>query len=287
MARRLLDATRESGTRLILHARRRESVDDLVRDGAVWAPTARELGHADVILSMLPDVGPLLDLLDGPDGLLAAPPRNRLLVVGSTSSPAAVRSLHERSVSASAGRLRVIDAPVSGGVEGAASGTLAIMVGGEQSDLDRALSTLSVLGTATLMGPLGSGQVAKACNQAIVAATVVALGEAAVLAERSGLDVGTLFAVLSTGYASSRILETRGARMVDQDYRPAGPARFMVKDLGFALEEAERTGTVLPQVSTGHALFTSLTELGMGDQDISVTRAFVAQLASTSGGHTG
>lgn len=278
MARRLLAAARTGGTRLLVHARRAESAAGLVRDGAEWAATPRDLGRADLILSMLPDVPPLVALLDGPDGLLAAAPTERLLLVGSTSSPDGVRRLHERTTAATGGSLRVLDVPVSGGVEGAEAGTLAIMVGGDPRDAERADGMLRILGRPTLLGPLGSGQVAKACNQAVVAATIIALGEAAVLAERSGLDVRALFDVLGGGYAAGRILETRGSRIADEDYSPAGPARFMVKDLGFALDEAARTGTVLPQITADHALFRALTEQGMGDLDIAVTRRYVAGL---------
>ena len=114
----------------------------------------------------------------------------------------------------------------------------------------------------------------------IVAATVLALGEAAVLADRSGLDVEALFELLGGGYARSRMLETRGAKIVQQDYRVAGAAKYLVKDLAFALDEAERTGTVLPQAAADFDAFSALVDAGFGDEDMSVTRAYVESLKS-------
>ena len=131
-------------------------------------------------------------------------------------------------------------------------------------------------GTPVHLGPLGAGQVAKACNQMIVAATIVALGEAAVLADRSGLDLATLFELLAGGYAGSRILATRGQRIVTEDYSPSGMAKYMVKDLDFASAVARRP-TPIPCCSPlcGPRLRRSCA--GLGDFDIAVTRRFVAE----------
>jgi 2-hydroxy-3-oxopropionate reductase len=115
--------------------------------------------------------------------------------------------------------------PVSGGVEGAEAGTLSIMVGGEERDVADAWAVLSACGDPVHLGPLGSGQVAKACNQMIVASKMLAPGEAAVLAERSGLDLAELFRLLGGGYAGSRILESRGDRIIQEDYSPSGVAK--------------------------------------------------------------
>ena len=127
------------------------------------------------------------------------------------------------------------------------------------------------------LGPLGAGQVAKACNQMIVASTILALGEAAVLADRSGLNLPVLFDLLAGGYAGSRILSTRGERLVAEDYRPSGPAKYMVKDLDFATAIAAATDShpvLLPAVK---AAFDELVADGLGDFDIAVTRRFISQ----------
>ncbi len=246
--------------------------------GAEWHETPRSLAAgAEIVIMMLPDLPEVEAVLDGPDGILAAEPADLVLVVSSTSSPDGVRALQARLVEQTDARVRVVDAPVSGGVEGAAAGTLSIMVGGEGGDVSRVLPVLSACGTAVHLGPLGAGQVAKACNQMIVAATVLALGEAAVLADRSGLDLPVLFELLAGGYAGSRVLQTRGPGIVGEDYRPGGLAKYMVKDLDFATAVADRTGTrpvLLPALKAG---FEELVDRGLGDFDIAVTRRFVAE----------
>src|SRR5690606_27088526 len=131
----------------------------------------------------------LEDMLEGEDGILAGA-GDLLILIGSTSSAPAVRALAERLHARSDGRVRVVDCPVSGGEDGARNGTLSIMLGGDSAeDLALAADVLGPCGTPVHLGPLGAGEVAKACNQLVVSATILALGEATVLAERSGLDL--------------------------------------------------------------------------------------------------
>ena len=256
--------------------RNRDRAVPVLDDGANWVDTPRELAErTDFIISMLPDLPQLEDVLAGPDGLIAGVTDPLMLGIGSTSSPDGVRALAERVAHQSHGLVRVLDMPVSGGEEGAVSGTLSLMVGGDVGDFESVRPVLETMGNPVLLGPLGSGQVAKACNQMIVAATVLALGEACVIAERSGLDVGELLTLLSGGYAGSRVLETRRDRFVTRDYSPSGAARYMVKDLSFASAEAAKSGTVTHQLDVLLSQFEALTAEGFGDEDISVTRKFV------------
>jgi 2-hydroxy-3-oxopropionate reductase len=258
--------------------RSRDRYSDLVTAGAEWHDTPRSLASAArVLLLMLPDLPQVEEVLAGPDGILASEPDDLLLIIASTSSPVGVSELGMRLARTTADAVRVVDAPVSGGVEGAEAGTLSIMVGGEDRDVADAWAVLTACGNPVHLGPLGSGQVAKACNQMIVASTILALGEAAVLAERSGLDLAELFRLLGGGYAGSRILESRGDRIIQQDYSPSGVAKYMVKDLDFASAVAAATGTnpiLLPAVK---AAFEELTALGHGDSDIAVTRRYIEQ----------
>lgn len=203
--------------------RGRDRYDDLVAAGGVWHDTPRSLaGAVKVLLLMLPDLPQVEELLAGPDGILAAGPDDLLLIISSSSSPVGVVELGARLAKTTSGAVRIVDAPVSGGVDGAEAGTLSIMIGGEDHDAAAAAAVLNACGTPVHLGPLGSGQVAKACNQMIVASTILALGEAAVLADRSGIDLAVLFRLLGGGYAGSRILETRGKRIVAEDYTPSG-----------------------------------------------------------------
>lgn len=228
---------------------------------------------SDILISLLPDVSQLEDALArSPEALGNA---HLLIVVASTSSPEAVRRLAAELHDRHAGRIRLIDAPVSGGTDGAEAGTLSIMIGGSVHDAAEAIPVLSLFGTPRHLGPLGAGQIAKACNQLIVASTIFALGEATAVAARAGLDVRAMWELLAQGYAGSRVLTTRLDRLVSEDYSVSGPAKFMVKDLGFAREEARNTQTRTDLLNLLSDEFLQLVDAGFGEHDISVTRAFI------------
>ncbi|NMR18741.1 NAD(P)-dependent oxidoreductase [Cellulomonas fimi] len=265
-----------AGFPLHVTARRRESADGVVAAGARWQPTARQVAaQSDVVVLMVPDLPDVEDVLDGPGGLLAGIVRPLVVVVSSTVSPEGVRALDTRVRALTGGLARIVDAPVSGGEEGAVAGTLSIMVGGSDDDVAVTLPVLAATGTVVHLGPLGAGQVAKACNQMIVAATITALSEAAVVAQRAGLDVGALFDLLGGGYAGSRLMEVKKRRLAEHDHSPSGAARFLLKDLGFAAAEARRSGTMTPQLDVLRDVFAGLTSAGMGDSDMSVVQAYV------------
>src|SRR5215211_767741 len=159
-----------SGTTVHITGRSREKYGDLIEAGAFWHDNAQSLADAaGVILLMLPDLPQVEEMLAGPDGILAGSFDDLLLIIASTSSPIEVRDLGRRLARETDGRARVIDAPVSGGSEGAEAGTLSIMVGGDARDVNDAWPVLAACGNPVHLGPLGSGQVAKACNQMIVA----------------------------------------------------------------------------------------------------------------------
>lgn len=270
VARHLLSAHGD----LVIHARRPQP--ELLAAGARWAATPRELASGvDVLLTMLPDLPQLEAMLDGPDGLLAGA-GDLLILIGSTSSAPAVRALAERLHGQTDGRVRVVDCPVSGGEDGAIAGTLSIMLGGTDDDVAIAAEVLAPCGRPVHLGPLGAGEVAKACNQLVVSATILALGEATVLAERSGLDLDALWSLLGGGYAGSRLLDSRREKLVSGDDSPSGIAQYMVKDLGFAADIADATGTAAILLPTLRAAFDEIVADGLGDRDISVTRRFIA-----------
>lgn len=252
----------------------------LVAAGAGWASTPRELAErAGAVLAMLPDLPQLEHALTGDDGLLAGlgDHRTLLLMIGSTSSPTGVRALAAGLDEASGGRVRVVDSPVSGGVDGAEAGTLSIMLGGEEADTARAAQLLAPCGRPVHLGPLGAGEVAKACNQLVVSATITALGEATVLAERSGIDLEALWTLLGGGYAGSNLLASRKQQLVDGDDSPSGIARYMIKDLSFAADVAEATGTNPALLPTLRAFFDEIVERGLGERDITVARRVIAE----------
>lgn len=272
MAHHLLSAR---GT-LTVHARRERP--DLTEAGARWAATARELAEGtDAVLVMLPDLPQLEEHLDGPDGLLAGVGgRDFLLLIGSTSSPVGVRDLAKRLPDG----IRIVDCPVSGGEDGAKAGTLSIMLGGDEADTDRAAALLAPCGTPVRLGPLGAGEVAKACNQMVVAATILALGEATELAARSDVDPAALWDLLGGGYAGSNLLQSRREKLVSGDDSPSGVASYMVKDLRFAADIAEATSTRPALLPALRAAFDEIVERDLGDRDIAVTRRFTAERSS-------
>lgn len=259
---------------LTLHSRsRRPALEDL---GAAWAATPRELAEAsDVVLVMLPDLPQLTPMLEGPDGLLAAA-GERLVIVSSTSSPVDVRDLAARLAEESAGRVRMVDAPVSGGEVGAQQGTLTIMAGGDPDDVALAARVLTPCGTVRRMGPLGAGEVTKACNQMIVGATMLALADATVLAERSGIAPRDLFTAIAGGYAGSRLLDDKRGRLEADDVTPGGIAAYMAKDLRFADEVATATSTHASLLPRLREMYEELVAQGLGQDDLAVARRFVA-----------
>ncbi|WP_371031394.1 NAD(P)-dependent oxidoreductase [Pseudoclavibacter sp. JSM 162008] len=272
MAGHLLSA---HGT-LHLTGRRPERAAELVSAGATWHKTPRELAaSSDAVLVMLPDLPELEAVLGGEDGLLAGA-GELLIMVGSTVSPTGLRELADRLAAETDGRVRVVDSPVSGGEDGAKAGTLSIMLGGPDDDVATAASILNTCGRPVHLGPLGAGEVAKACNQMIVSSTILALGEASVLAERSGIDLGVLWDLLGGGYAGSNLLESRREKLVSGDDSPSGVAKYMVKDLTFAADVASATGTNPVLLPTLRAAFDELVDAGLGERDIAVTRRFVA-----------
>jgi len=274
MAHHLLEA---NGA-LTITGRTRRPGDSLVEAGATWVDTARELAASvDAVLVMLPDLPQLEEVLAGPDGLLAGVDHELLLLIGSSSSPTGVRALAERLDASTGGLVHVVDCPVSGGEDGAKAGALSIMVGGADADAARAARILARCGRPVHLGPLGAGQVAKACNQLVVSATILALGEASVLADRSGIDLDAMWSLLGGGYAGGNLLASRREKLVTGDDSPSGVAKYMIKDLTFANDVAEATGTNAVLLPTLRAAFDEIVDAGLGDRDISVSRRFVAE----------
>ncbi|XBH20535.1 NAD(P)-dependent oxidoreductase [Jonesiaceae bacterium BS-20] len=278
MSQNLLSA----GFRVTVWNRSTPAVTVLQEHGASVVSQVAQMRDLPVIIFMLPDLNyieestvPLLESWrENP------PHQPTVLVVMSSVSPTRVREFGETVSAATGGMVTVVDAPVSGGTVGAQAATLAIMAGGSQQDYDRLLPIFNAMGkTVARMGELGTGSLAKACNQLLVGTAAAALAEAAELAESSGLDVQALFAVLGGGLAGSQVLNIVGPRIIAKDYAPTGPAKFMHKDLAFVLESAAQTGAAVPMAVAGHELYGTLNEQGLGDLDLAVVRESVARLS--------
>ncbi|WP_142064408.1 NAD(P)-dependent oxidoreductase [Pseudarthrobacter sp. B4EP4b] len=255
---------------------------ELQRLGGEAAALIADMRDLPVIIFMLPDFP---DIEEAAAGLLESwewqpPAPGTVVVVMSSVSPTGVQDFGHRVAAVSSGHARVVDAPVSGGTRGAADGTLAIMAGGEEAAVRSVEPLLRCMGTTVRhLGPLGAGSLAKACNQLVVGTTTAALAEAAELAERSGLDPGALFEVLSGGLAGSRVLDIVGPRLVSKDYTPTGPAKFMHKDLSFVVEAARAACSAVPMATAGVELYAELKRQGLGDQDLAVVRQTISRLS--------
>lgn len=266
----------KAGHQLTVWARRPESAAALVEAGATYQPTPRELASCDVIIDMLQDLSQLEPLLEGPDGLLAGVSTPIVLVVSSTVAPADVRALATRLSSQTSGLLQVVDAPVSGGEAGAIAGTLSIMVGGDDEPVARAIEVLQACGTPVHCGPLGAGEVVKACNQMIVGITMAALSEAALIAAGAGVDVALMYSMLAKGWGGSAVLDAKREKVETRDYSNTGAAKFMVKDLKIALSEATGASRTLPLTSEALTIYEGLVEAGLGDLDLAVVHKYLS-----------
>jgi 2-hydroxy-3-oxopropionate reductase len=216
-----------------------------------------------MIVTMLPDLAQVQQVCEGPDGALATAQPGAIVVVMATVSPDAIRRWAGELVG-----FRVVDAPVSGGESGARDGSLSIMVGGADWDVAEVLGPLRAMGTTVRhVGPVGAGQLAKACNQIVVAATLAALGEALTLGVRGGLDLDELLDVLAGGLAGSRALEVKRELLSSHSFPAGGAARFQHKDLGFALQAARDASVALPVTSLVDQLFGAMSATWRGDDD--------------------
>lgn len=278
MAGHLLDALGDDRRLHLYNRSRSEAAEALLSRGARWVASPRELAAScATVVCMVPATAQLRAVLEGEQGMLAGLDHPLLVVVCSTVAPSDVVELDDLARRSTDGLARVLDAPVSGGEVGAKAGTLSIMVGGDEELTAPAMEVLAACGTARRMGPLGAGQVAKACNQAIVAATIAAVAEASVVAERSGLDVAALLELLQGGYASSAVLKDKAPRFATHDYSPSGPLEYWVKDLEAYLSQAGQTGTpslVAPQVLEA---VRELVDRGLGQQDTAVLQRWVEE----------
>ena len=274
MARNLLKA----GFRLRVHNRSRGPVEELAALGAAAATSPADAARgADVVITMLPDSPDVQQVVAGPSGVREGLRPGGIVIDMSTISPVVTRQLADEL-----GRygIHMLDAPVSGGEKGAIEGTLSIMVGGDPAVFEACRPIFQALGKSVLhVGPIGAGQVAKACNQIVVALTLQAVSEALTLAARAGVDPVRVRQALLGGLAYSRILELHGQRMLEGNFRPGFKVRLHHKDLGIALATGRAVGVPLPATALVHELLGALEARGRGDWDHSALATLAAELA--------
>jgi 2-hydroxy-3-oxopropionate reductase len=281
VAQRLL-SVRPSAIGIVAYGRSSDRLNELNRHGAHPAASAADLAaRSEVVVVLLDDLAQIEAYLAGSSGLVAGVHSPTTLIVGSPVSPEGIRELSRGLAESTAGLLRVVDAPLSGPAESIAAGTLSIMVGAGIASYEKVKPVLDLLGVSVRVGPIGAGQVATSSGQMLLAATGMALGEAAVLAERNGLDLDRLLPRWQRSEVAM-LLERRrnppsnatGQLSVDELSMPAG---VLLPWLRLARREAARTGTRADLLNTMIAFYAELSDEGLDDADISVTRTFIAR----------
>ena len=264
MAHRLLAA----GYDVTVHNRTRSREEPLAAAGAKRATSPRAAAEgADVVFTMVSDTPDVQAVVLGENGVALGMKKGGVLVDMSTISPATTRRIATAVLEHG---VDMLDAPVSGGSEGAEKGTLSIMVGGELAALEQVRPVLQHLGsTITHVGPSGAGQVAKAVNQTIIAGTYAAVAEGMALAMAAEIDVEAALQALGGGAAGSWVLANRARNMIEGSYPLGFRTRLHRKDLGIALSAAKELGVAMPVAAYVEQLETSLVKRGFGDEDVS------------------
>ena len=275
MARNLLAAEHE----VLAWNRSPAPLEELVRAGARAADgPAAVAAEADVTISIVSDDAALRGVLGGPGGAIAAARPGSLIVDMSTVSPALARQLAAEAATRGVGFL---DAPVSGGDVGARDGTLSIMVGGEAGDVERARPVFEVLGSrVTHVGAVGAGQVAKACNQVLVAVIFGGLAEALVLGSKLGADPAAILDAIGGGMAANRIMEVRRDNFLGHDFAPGFKVDLHHKDLEIALGASGEVDAPLPLTAEVQQMFRQLRAAGHGEEDDSALLRVAEQRAA-------
>ncbi|HMQ35470.1 MAG TPA: NAD(P)-dependent oxidoreductase [Chloroflexaceae bacterium] len=261
MAANLLKA----GFDLTVWNRTAARAEELAAAGAAVAASPAELAaRCTLIFSCVSDTPDVSEVLLGEDGAVHGARPGSLLVDMSTISPQGARDI---AAALAARELHFLDAPVSGGSEGAAKGTLSIMVGGAADQVERAMPCLQAMGkTITHVGAAGDGQTVKLVNQILVVGTMLAVSEALVFAQASGVDLAKVLAAVSGGAAGSWMLANRGPQCLARDWRPGFTIDLQQKDLRLVLQAADQVGAPMLATSQIYQLYRALQQAGLGHE---------------------
>lgn len=256
------------GHTLHIWARRAASLEPFAQFGAHAHVSPAEVAkHADIVVTMVADAPDVEEVTLGENGVASGAKKGLLVVDMSTIAPASAQRIGMRLADKG---LEFLDAPVSGGEVGAINATLSIMVGGKAAAFEKMKPVFELMGKNIVhVGDSGAGQVAKACNQIVVSATLLGVAEALGFAARQGADPAKVRQALLGGSAYSRILEIHGQRMLDRDFAPGFKAKLHQKDLGIVLHEAHKLGVALPSVVLAAQFMNALVGAGGGERDSS------------------
>lgn len=268
----------KTGFPVVVHNRSQGAVEELVAEGAEAAPYPAEVARqVDVVFTNLPDSPDVEQVALGPRGIIEGAHEGLIFVDNSTIKPATARRIAE--VLGEKGVL-CLDAPVSGGDIGARQGTLAIMVGGPQEALERVWPIFEAMGkTITHVGEAGAGQIAKAANQIMVAAQMVAMGELLIFARKAGADPEKVVQAIRGGAAQCWTLDVKPPRLFQGNRSPGFKAYMQAKDMGIVLDSARQYGIPLPSAALHTQLFEAMLAMGLGELDNSAVIEVFESLA--------
>lgn len=274
IARNILKA----GFPLVVHNRSRAAVDELVAEGAASANSPREVaGQVDVVFTNLPDSPDVEKVVLGENGIIAGADKGLIMVDNSTIKPASARLIAKKLKELG---VLSLDAPVSGGDIGARNATLTIMVGGEAEALEKVMPIFQAMGkTITHVGDVGAGQVAKAANQIMVAAQMVAMGELLVFSRKAGVDPRKVVAAIKAGAAQCWSLDVKPPRLFDGNRSPGFKAHMQLKDMKIVLDTAKEFDIPISGTIENTKLFQQMIDLGMGELDNSAVVGVIEKLA--------
>ena len=258
----------KAGHEVTVHNRTRQKEEAVAKEGAKRADSPRQAAEgAEIIITMVSDTPDVEAVVLGEDGVIQGAPQGAIVIDMSTISPAATRQMAEELGKKG---IKMLDAPVSGGPEGAQNGTLAIMVGGDPADFEKVLPILEIMGkTVTHVGPIGAGQITKAINQILISGTYLTVAEGLTLGMKAGLDMEKVIQAISGGAASSWVLHNRGINVVNNTYPLGFRVRLHHKDLKIALDTARELEVTLPATALVAQIENGLIARGYGDDDVS------------------
>jgi len=258
----------KAGHELTVHNRTREREARLASEGAKRADSPKQAAEdVDIIVICVSDTPDVEKVVLGKNGVIQGARPGAIIVDMSTISPKATRNIAKELGKKG---IKMLDAPVSGGPEGAKKGTLAIMVGGNPEDFEKALPVLETMGkTVTLVGPIGAGQTTKAINQIIISGTYLTVAEGLTLGIKAGLDMKKVIKAISGGAAASWVLDNRGINVVKNTYPLGFRVRLHHKDLRIALETARELGVTIPGTALVAQIENGLMARDHGDDDVS------------------
>ena len=271
----------KAGYPLAVYARRPDMIQPLVNMGAVACENPQAVAaQSDIIFTIVSDTPDVEQVILGEKGVIYGAQAGSVVIDMSTISPSATRRMAE---SLARKGIQMLDAPVSGGEQGAIDGTLSIMVGGKEETFQKVLPLFEVLGKNIVhVGEHGAGQVTKACNQIVIAQTLVAVTEAFILARVSGADPVKVRAALLGGFAGSRVLETHGQRILEHNFKPGFKARLHQKDMRISMEAAHEMGVALPGAALASQYLNALIGEGLGEEDSSALATILEKVSGVT-----